>query len=89
MELEKTVSLRKPVEFAGVTHTELHLREPLASELEKSGHATNSVGVVINLTHLVAKVPRQVVENIVQRDLQECTDFFAQFSDFQPAGPTQ
>jgi hypothetical protein len=89
MELEKTVSLRKPVEFAGVTHTELKLREPVAGELEKASHATSSVGVVINLTHLVAKVPRKVAEDICQRDLQACTDFFAQFSDFQPGGLTQ
>jgi Phage tail assembly chaperone proteins, E, or 41 or 14 len=89
MELEKTIQLRKPVEFAGKTYETLDLREPTAGELEKAATATTNMGVVINLIQLVAKVPRKVIEGLCQRDLKEAGDFLEAFSEGdQPTGET-
>jgi len=81
MDLEKTIPLRKPVEFAGKTYDTLELREPTAGELEKASTATTNMGVVINLISAVAKVPRKVVESLCQRDLKEAGDFLEAFSE--------
>lgn len=79
LELEKVVTLQKPVEFAGVTHTELRLREPTAAQMEKAANAKNNIGAVIDMISLVAAVPRQVAEQLCQRDFKECDAFFGQF----------
>lgn len=90
MELEKTIPLRKPVKLGEVEYPELKLCEPTAGQLEKATRAgTTTTGVVIELISLVAKVPRKVAEDLCQRDFSEATDFFAQFSIFQPDGGTQ
>lgn len=89
MELEKTITLRKPVVLGDVTYGELALREPTAGELEKASSATTQIGVVINLIQLVAKVPRTVVEKLGQRDLKDASAFLESFTeDSPPAGET-
>lgn len=88
MELEKTVTLRKPVKLGDMTYDKLDLREPTAGELEKASGATSDLGVVINLISIVAKVPRRVAEGLSQRDLQEASNFFVQFGDFPATGET-
>lgn len=85
MELEKTITLRKPVSIGDVQFTELKLREPTAGELAKAAGAANNVGAVIELISAVAKVPRKVAEDLAQRDFREADDFFAQFSAFSIA----
>jgi hypothetical protein len=89
MELEKALTLRKPVKLGDVEFTELKLCEPTAGQLEKATRAaTTSTGVVIELVSIVAKVPRKVAEDLCQRDFSEATDFFGQFSGFLPDGGT-
>ena len=85
MELEKTITLRKPVVLGDITYSELALREPTAGELEKASSATTQIGVVINLIQLVAKVPRRVAEGLGQRDLKEASSFLESFTEDSPA----
>lgn len=80
MELEKTITLRKPVTLGELTYAQLSLREPTAGELEKASSAATNMGVVINLISVVAKVPRVVIESLCQRDLREAGDFLESFS---------
>jgi hypothetical protein len=84
MELEKTITLRKPVKLGEMTYETLDLREPTAGELEKASTASTNMGVVINLISLVAKVPRTVVEKLGQRDLKEAGDFLESFNEEDP-----
>lgn len=83
LELEKTITLRKPVTLGDVPYTKLALREPTGGELEKATNGPGSntnIGVNLNLISIVAKVPRMVVEGLCQRDLNEAIDFFGTFS---------
>lgn len=82
---EITITLRKPVKLGEQEYTTLDLREPTAGELEKASSATTNMGVVINLIHLVAKVPRKVVEGLSQRDLKEAGAFLEGFNEPSPA----
>jgi hypothetical protein len=84
MDDEKTITLRKPVKLGEIEYTKLDLREPTAGELEKASNATSNIGVVITLIHLVAQVPRRVVEGLSQRDLKEAGDFLDVFSKAAP-----
>ncbi|MGJ7611154.1 MULTISPECIES: phage tail assembly protein [unclassified Variovorax] len=87
---EITITLRKPVKLGEMTYDKLDLREPTAGELEKASSATTNMGVVINLIHLVAKVPRKVVEGLCQRDLKEAGDFLEGFNEPSlPVGETE
>lgn len=80
MELEKTITLQKPVKLGDVEYTELKLREPTAGELEKAASAKNNVGAVIEMISLIAKVPRKVAEDLCQRDFREADAFFGTFA---------
>lgn len=80
MELEKTITLLKPVKLGDVEYTELKLCEPVAGDLEKASAAKTSVGAVLDLISLTAKVPRPVAERLCQRDFKAADDFFGQFS---------
>lgn len=80
MELEKTITLRKPVTIADQVYDKLTLEEPTAGQIEKASAAANGMGVVINLIAAVAKVPRAVVERLCQRDFKEAGDFLQQFN---------
>lgn len=85
MELEKTITLRKPIKLGDISYEALDLSEPTAGELEKASTATTNMGVVINLISLVAKVPRKVAESLCQRDLKEAGDFLDAFSKDDPS----
>jgi len=90
IELEKTIQLRKPITLGGVVYDKLELREPTAGELEESSKATTSLGMVISLIQIVAKVPKSVARGLCQRDMQEANDFLASFGkDSQRIGETQ
>lgn len=79
---EKTVELRKPVMLADKTYAELNLREPTAGELSKATRAggDNNVDVAISLISQIAQVPTKVVQDLSQRDFQECNDFLGSFT---------
>lgn len=84
MDLEKTITLRKPLTLGSgdgaITYTELTLREPTAGELEKASRADTSVGIMINLISAIAKIPRSAVEQLSQRDIGEASDYLAGFT---------
>lgn len=80
IEEEKTLVLRKPVEFAKVTYESLDLCEPTAGQLSKANKAGDNIDVAIMLLSLVAKVPRGAIEKLGQRDLQEASDFLGSFT---------
>lgn len=81
---EKSLPLRKPVTIAQVTYDKLDLREPTAGELEKASLLPTGVGQAISLISAVAKVPRNVVERLCQRDFEEASDFLASFNVASP-----
>lgn len=85
MEIEKTITLRKPVTNSGRTYETIDLREPTAGELEQAAKATTNLGVVITLIAIVAKIPRTAAEALCQRDLKEAGDFLDSFSMDDPA----
>ncbi|MCU4119294.1 phage tail assembly protein [Variovorax sp. N23] len=81
MDLEKTITLRKPVTIGDMPFTTISLREPTAGELEQSQSASTGMGIVINLISIVAKVPRGVAERLCQRDFKEAADFLNSFDE--------
>ena len=80
MDLEKTITLKKPVKIGEQDFLTLSLREPTAGELSKAASAKNNVEAVIELVSAVAKVPRLVAESMGARDFKECDAFFGQFA---------
>jgi hypothetical protein len=81
---EMTLTLIKPVQLGGMQYTELQLSEPTAAELIKASKAGNPVEQLVTLIHLNAKVPRAVVDQLRQRDLDGAGDFFGRFSGASP-----
>ncbi|MDE3022261.1 MAG: phage tail assembly protein [Pseudomonadota bacterium] len=84
MDDEKIIELRKPVTIgkdeSAITYTSLTLREPTAGELSKATKAGNDIDTAIALISIISKTPKSAIENLCQRDLQECSDFLASFS---------
>ena len=79
METSKTVTLRKPVSLGPVQYTELPLEEPTAKQLiaaRKAGIPEEQIAALISLS---AKVPPAVVDQLCQRDFEECADFLVRF----------
>jgi hypothetical protein len=81
MDLEKNITLKKPIKIGDQDFLVLNLREPTAAELSKAASAKNNVEAVIELVSVTAKVPRLVAEGMGARDFKECDRFFAQFAD--------
>jgi Xaa-Pro aminopeptidase len=81
---EITIQLRKPIKFVDQEYAELNLREPSAIELAKAMKEPTEIEMMIALIQLTSGVPRRAVEQISQRDLGACADFFAQFSKAPP-----
>lgn len=75
---ELTVTLRKPVEFGGLTFEKLVLREPTADEWtqwdKKEGVESDIIAVSV-----VAGVPEGAVRKIGSRDLLQASRFIAGF----------
>ena len=81
---EATIPLRKPIKFVDEQYTELNLREPSAIELAKAMKEPGEIEMMIALVSMTSGVPRRAVEQLTQRDLGRCADFFAQFSKAPP-----
>lgn len=77
---ETVLQLRKPIKFVDQEYTELTLREPSAIELAKAMKEPGEIEMMIALVQMTSGVPRRAVEQLSQRDLGRCADFFAQFS---------
>ncbi|QCO13992.1 phage tail assembly protein [Azospirillum brasilense] len=84
---EKTIILRKPVEFAGRTYSELQLREPTLGEF---ADACKHEGVTsdIFLIAAVTGIEVQAVRKIGYRDAKEARDFLAVFINSPATGET-
>lgn len=81
MDLEKTITLRKPVTLGDLPFASISLREPTAGELEQAENSASGLSTVINLISIVGKVPRTVAERLCQRDFKEAADFLNSFDD--------
>ena len=78
---ELTVTLRTQVSLGGVEYTELQLTEPKLKQLIAARKAGIAEEQMAQLIHLNAKVPMVVVQELGQRDFEECADFFVHISD--------
>lgn len=84
---EKTIKLRKPIEFAGKTYTELPLREPTLGEVadaQKHDGLTSDIFLIAAVTGM--EIP--AVRAIGYRDAKEARDFLAVFIDSPVTGET-
>lgn len=82
LEDEKTIPLRKPIVTAKGQVSELQLREPTASELDKFASASEKgtgIGAMIALIALVSGIDRPFVEKIAARDLHACSEYLYPF----------
>lgn len=82
MEIQKIITLRKPVTLGEKTFTELTLSEPTAGQIEKASIAGGKVdmSVAIALIALVSGAPRTAIQMLGQRDFKEASDFLGGFS---------
>lgn len=76
METETTIQLVKPVKIGEVEYAEVSLSEPTALQLSKAEKSGSAIDQLITLIHLNGKLPRAAVEQMRQRDLEKCGDFF-------------
>ena len=82
---ELTIALRKPIKLGEeVEYREIKLTEPLAGQLRKAAKAGDSLDQLCELIHLVAGLPKAVVEKIPQRELNMANDFFGHFGEESP-----
>lgn len=79
IELEKTLTLRKPVKVGDQDFLVVNLCEPTAKHLSAAASQPNGPESIIELVSLTAKVPRVVAENMGARDHKEAERFFEQF----------
>lgn len=77
---ELTLTLRKPITLGTLTYEKLELTEPLAGDLIKAGKAGTDLEQLAELIRLNAKVPRGVVDQLLQRDLMAAAAFYAPFA---------
>ncbi|MBD3813923.1 MAG: phage tail assembly protein [Betaproteobacteria bacterium] len=66
----------EPVKLGSAEYPSITLREPKAGELEKAEKYGGGLGFIITLAHLVAGVPRRVIEELPRHELNKITDFF-------------
>lgn len=75
---ELTITLRKPVEFGGLTYDKLILREPTAGQMldwdKLNGHEAD-----VKAVSIVSGVPEQAVHKIGSRDFTAAAKFIARF----------
>jgi hypothetical protein len=93
MEDTKTITLKKSVEFNAETFHELHLREPVADEIDKFSKASEKDGAVsalLLLISLVTGIPKPAIGKIGARDMKAAERFLSSFldeeDDSQPIG---
>jgi hypothetical protein len=75
---ELTITLRKPVELAGITYAELKLREPTAAEWQQWDKLAG-VAADIKAVSIVSGVPEPVVAKIGARDLTRAARYILRF----------
>lgn len=89
---EITLNLTKPVSIGkgegALVYEAIELREPNAGELEKAARLDTSVGSLITLISLVAKIPRGAVEKFSRTDLQAAENALGSFTGGGQTTPT-
>lgn len=75
---ELVITLRKPVEFAGESHTQLVLREPTGAEMLQWDRLSG-VEADIKAVAIVSGLPEPVVKQIGARDLIQAGRYLAAF----------
>lgn len=81
---EITITLRKPIKVGEVEYTEISLTEPTAGQLRKAAKAGDSLDQVCELISLNGRIPKSAVDQMLQRDLNAASDFFARFGEASP-----
>lgn len=81
-----TIHLRKPLELAGQTWTEITLREPTVEEYDRAQQlAKSNVQISTHLIFLITGVPLAAVGKMGMRDFTRAADFIAGFMEGGPA----
>ncbi len=79
---ELTITLRQPIRYPpqnGETYTQIHLREPKAGEMEKSGEKTGMASIY-HLGFLVSGVPIGVFQELPARDYMKVRNYLMGFT---------
>jgi hypothetical protein len=71
-----TITLRRPVEFAGETWSVLRLREPTVGEIEEV-QALGAVDGIAHLLFLITGLPPGAIDQIGERDLRQAETYLA------------
>lgn len=74
-----TYELRKPVEHAGQTYTELKLREPTAGDLKAVAAEGEGVGLMLALMFRITAVPPPALEQLSARDFMRAQRYLEGF----------
>jgi len=82
MATETTIALRKPVELASISYTELQLAEPTADQWSQWDGLTGAEAD-IHAVSIVAGVPLPAVRKLGTSDLLKASRFIASFLDWQ------
>jgi hypothetical protein len=83
-----TITLRKPVEFAGETYAELHLREPSADELVRMATESGIKGSLFSI-FVITGIPLGAIGKIGARDLRRASNYLMAFIEGDlPTGKT-
>ncbi len=68
----------EPIKLGTAEYPSITLREPKAGELEKAEASGSGYSSIITLAHLVAGVPRKVIEQLPRSEFDKVVDFFGQ-----------
>ncbi len=81
-----TLTLLVPIDFAGERITELKLREPKVSELDRAQRtAKSNIDTVLNITFLLTGVPVAALGEMRQRDFTRLAGYLEGFTTGGPA----
>jgi len=80
LEKSKTFTFEEPIKLGEVEYKEVTLRQPSAGELAKASMESNSIYVAIALISIIGKIPRKIAEQMLDTDLEDCSDFLGSFT---------
>lgn len=84
IEDEYTLILKKPIKDGDTVITEFTLREPTAKEMKQANALPDPMDSNLKLISAVSGIPKPALEQMVSRDFQKCSRFFARFSPPDP-----
>jgi hypothetical protein len=80
LEKSKTFVFEEPIKIGEVQYKEVTLRQPSAGELAKAAMEPNSIYTAIALISIIGKIPRKIAEQMLDTDLEDCSDFLGSFT---------